>query len=302
MKTDIYLYGQVLMTRSLLLKHDFPKLDTYGELERKYYVTGGETGTCATVLESLGCACRLDGNYLGRLTKQPIYDFYAGKNIDLSLMYYDETFDGEEDCVIIDRNTRTCFGQFGAYFDDPIHRWRTPTAPDLAGCKTAAIDPFFPTTSDDVARLCVSLGIPYVTIDCPWDGYLHQHSAINAVSNEYISGNYAGEDRAQVFERFKEASDGLTIFTLGSKDILYGRKGQETKHFTPYRVQVESTLGAGDTFKAGCVYALHHGMSDEETVSFAAATAASACMKYPIPLHPPTLERVRAVQAGKTTL
>ena len=32
----------------------------------------------------------------------------------------------------------------------------------------------------------------------------------------------------------------------------------------PFAVEVRSTLGAGDTFKAGCVYGLLKGMTDEE--------------------------------------
>lgn len=300
-KADVYLYGQVLLTHSMLLKGDFPKLDTYGEIDKMYHLTGGETGTCATVLSSFGCTCRVDGNYLGRLTRKPILDFYKGKSVDLSLMISDPSFDGEEDYVLIDRETRTCFGQFGAYFANPVHRWKKPKEQELIGCKVAGIDPFFFAESDEVAKLCVKLGIPYVTIDCKPDSYLHQHSAINAVSNEFISNEYPSDDREALMQRYTQSSDGLTIFTLGAKQVLYGRKNQPVKRFTPYPVKVESTLGAGDTFKAGCVYALLKHMTDDETVAFACATAGSACTKFPIPLNPPTLERVKAVQEGRET-
>lgn len=295
-EADAYLYGQVLYTHSMLLKGDFPELDTYGEIERMYHLTGGETGTCATVLESLGMSCRLDGNFLGRLTRKPILDFYKDKNVDLSLMISDPSFDGEEDYVLIDKNTRTCFGQFGAYFANPVHRWKTPKIEELKGCKVAGIDPFFLDTSDYVAKLCVEAKLPYVTIDCKPDSYLHIHSAINAVSNEFIGNEFPNEDREALLKRYMEASDGLTIFTLGAKEVMYGRKGGEIKRFKPYSVKVESTLGAGDTFKAGCVYALFKGMSDDDAVAFASAVAGCACMKFPIPLNPPTLERVAEVQ------
>ena len=39
-------------------------------------------------------------------------------------------------------------------------------------------------------------------------------------------------------------------------------------------------------------------MNDEDTVAFASACAAAACMRFPIPLDPPTLERIARVQAG----
>ena len=60
----------------------------------------------------------------------------------------------------------------------------------------------------------------------------------------------------------------------------------------PFEVEVKSTLGAGDTFKAGCTYALLHGMTDEETVRFASACSAVAISRFPLPLNPPKLEEV----------
>jgi sugar/nucleoside kinase (ribokinase family) len=50
--------------------------------------------------------------------------------------------------------------------------------------------------------------------------------------------------------------------------LFYGRKGEKIKSFEPYKVNIVSTLGAGDTFKAGCVYALSKGMRDDDIVKF----------------------------------
>ena len=65
----------------------------------------------------------------------------------------------------------------------------------------------------------------------------------------------------------------------------------------PFDVEVRSTLGAGDTFKAGCVYGLLHGMSDEELVRFASACSGIAISRFPLPLNPPTLAEVEALIA-----
>jgi len=86
--------------------------------------------------------------------------------------------------------------------------------------------------------------------------------------------------------------DGLVIFTFGSSKIIYGRKSEPVKYFTPYSVNAVSTLGAGDTFKAGVIYALHRHMEDDEIVRFAAAAAGVACENYPIAYYPPTLEKI----------
>ena len=60
----------------------------------------------------------------------------------------------------------------------------------------------------------------------------------------------------------------------------------------PFDVAVRSTLGAGDTFKAGCVYALLNGLSDEDTVRFASACSAVAISRFPLPLNPPKMDEV----------
>ena len=83
--------------------------------------------------------------------------------------------------------------------------------------------------------------------------------------------------------------------TSGGGEMLYGRKGEEIKRMKPFRVEVRSTLGAGDTYKAGCTYALLHGMPDDELVRFASACSGVAISRFPLPLNPPTLDEVHAL-------
>ena len=85
------------------------------------------------------------------------------------------------------------------------------------------------------------------------------------------------------------------IISEGENDMIYGRKGQLMKRMKPFSVDVKSTLGAGDTFKAGCVYGLLHGMEDDELVRFASACSAIAISRFPLPLNPPTLLEVNSL-------
>ena len=55
---------------------------------------------------------------------------------------------------------------------------------------------------------------------------------------------------------------------------------------------MQSSLGAGDSFKAGVIYAMSKGMDDAMLVRFASATGAAACMSYPIAENPPTLDAI----------
>ena len=65
------------------------------------------------------------------------------------------------------------------------------------------------------------------------------------------------------------------------------------KRMKPFEVEVKSTLGAGDTFKAGCVYGLLQGMEDDDLVQFAAACSAIAISRFPLPLYPPKMEEIK---------
>lgn len=156
----------------------------------------------------------------------------------------------------------------------------------------AAIDPFFQEETQRAAELCVKHEKPYVTIDCHHDSYLHRHAAINIVSKEFIGTAYAGKTKEEIYTLLTESTDGLVIITSGEKDMIWERKGESAHYTKPFQVEVRSTLGAGDTFKAGCVYALMHGMKDAEIVRFASACSAIAVSRFPLPLNPPKLDEV----------
>jgi sugar/nucleoside kinase (ribokinase family) len=301
-QVDVYLFGMILATSSFLLKDEYPKADTYGEIKVKYKLPGGETGTCATVLDSLGCYVKMDGNYMGNQVLPMIQEFYSNKKVDLSALTFEETYDGLEDYVIIDKNTRTPFGMFQSFYGDTVKRWNMPKREDIEVASVIGLDPFFEEASEKVAILCHELGKKYVTIDCHHESVLHKYADVTAISNEFfVFNDLLKLDREELFREYQEHTEGLVIFTHGSKDVMYGRRGQEIKRFTPYKVETISTLGAGDTFKAGCVYGVLKGMSDDEIVRFASACAAIACTKYPLPLNPPKFEEVKKLMEQGTT-
>lgn len=298
---DVYLYGMTLVSTMNLLKGDFPELDTYGEIKESYILPGGETGSCSVVLASLGCSVRIDGNYQGKTTV-PTLEEYLGKKfgVDLSRFYIDETFGGLRDMILIDSHTRTCFGTFGAYFSDEIKRWSKPVKQDIIDAKVVGLDPFFFEESELVAEYCHELGRNFVTIDCKPDTILNRYCEVNVISNEFIRTYFAGKDIEELFREYTENTNGLIIFTFGGRDIMFGRKGQPIKHFKPYQVKVQSTLGAGDTFKAGAIYGVLNNMTDEQIVSFAAATAGTVCSRFPLSLNPPTLDMINTLINSRT--
>ena len=292
---DVYLFGQVLGTHSFLLTGDFLQPDEYAEIKAQYFLPGGETGTAATVLDSLGVSILMDGTWIGTEVAPMLQAFYRDRKVDLSPLHIWKDDPGVMDYVVIAGLVRSPMGRFQTLFSSGKRWWSIPQEKDIVDCKAVAIDPFFGKESLQAMEICRKHGIPYVTIDSPHDSPLHQHAAVNVVSKECTGQHYASMQPEAVMERMMETSEGLTILTQGGGDMLYGRKGAALHRMKPFDVEVRSTLGAGDTFKAGCVYGLLHGMADDALVRFASACSAVAISRFPLPLHPPKLEEVRAL-------
>lgn len=289
---EVYLFGQVLGTHSFLLRDSFLQPDEYAEIKEQYFLPGGETGTAATVLDSLGVSVRLDGTWIGTEVAPMLKSFYEKKKVDLSLLHFMQDDKGIMDYVVIAGLVRSPMGRFQTLFSSGKRWWNVPKDEDLVGCKVAAIDPFFGKESLLAAELCNKKKIPYVTIDSPHDSPLHKNAAINVVSKECTSQHYKEMAPEAIMEQMQAETEGLTIITQGGGEMLYARKGEKIHRIKPFNVEVKSTLGAGDTFKAGCVYGLLKGMDDDELVRFASACSGIAISRFPLPLYPPKLTEV----------
>ena len=74
---------------------------------------------------------------------------------------------------------------------------------------------------------------------------------------------------------------------MASEPAIYGRHGGQAQEFAPYPVVVRDTTGAGDSFRAGIIYAMLNGADDEELVRTASAVAALVCEGFPGVLNSP---------------
>lgn len=291
----IYMYGMVMSTYAYLLCGNYPEADGYAEIKGKYHHLGGETGTAAAILCSFGAQVKLGGSHYGNLNKELITGYFADKSADISELAY-EDFDGVEDRVIIDKNTRTCFGEFGKHFSREIPFYEPPCEESVKNAECVGTDPFF---GDEIAQLCVRYNKPYATIDCDYDSYMNKHCAVNAISHQYLDDHYPDKSYDELMKLYTDNTDGLVIFTLGEKGAMYGRKGQQPKFCGGFKVDVVSTLGAGDSFKAGTIYGLYKGFYDDKLVKFACAVAGTAVTKFPISLNLPTLPEVEELMKSQ---
>lgn len=296
-KTEIYMYGQILGTHSFYLKEGFLEPDRYSELSAKYFLPGGETGNAATVPASLGVNVKIDGTQIGTEVAPMIKKFYDNKSVDLSSIYFDPSYEGLMDYVVIGGLVRSPMGVFASLYEPGAHQpWNMPKEEDIINAEVCGIDPYFMEMTQAAAKLCVKHNKPYVTIDCPHTDYLHQHAAINIFSEaEGFEKYYKDKSVEEIYDLLTSTTEGLVIITCGAKDMVYGRKGQPARYMKPFKVDVKSTLGAGDTYKAGCLYGLLKRMCDDDIVRFASACSAIAISRFPLPLNPPTLGEIKAL-------
>ncbi len=84
------------------------------------------------------------------------------------------------------------------------------------------------------------------------------------------------------------------MLTHGSGDIWYGRDGQPPSFAKPFPIEVRDTTGAGDSFRAGLIYAMLQGQDDAGLIRTASAVAALVCQSFPSVLESPTAAELAA--------
>lgn len=292
---DVYLYGMSLVSTIHKLDGPYPAADGYQEIDATYYVPGGETANAAIILAHLGLTTKVDGPFLGTGTAPVIHEFGKKYGIDFSGMVSDVSFEGLRDFVLVDSRYRTVFGYFRKFLFGSEKRWTLPDRSAIECAKIVSVDPFFGDESLAAAQYCRECQKEYVTIDCHPESPVHRHAAATVISGEFRNREYPDIDPEMLFTRYVSCARGLVIFTSGSRDIVYGRKDGDVNRCEPFKVRVQGTLGAGDSFRAGIVFGMLNGWSDDRVVRFGAAVAAAVCKRFPVALYPPTREEIDIV-------
>ncbi len=288
---DAYLYGMTVLSTIHRLAGSL-EVDGYGEIAETHVCPGGEAMNAAMLLSGLGLTTALGGPHWGTETREVLGRYARRYGIDVGGVMIDDRYPGLRDVVLVHGRHRAVLGWFGRYFTEGERRWGDPDAEAIARAQVVAVDPFFGEASVEAARLAVAAGKPYVTIDCPYDGTLHARAAATVIAREYRTQQYPGVPDAELLSRSTARGAGLTIFTAGTDELRYARPGVVPEALAPFPVEVKSTLGAGDTFRAGVIYGVLRRFPDREVVRFATALAAVVCRRFPIAESVPTLAEV----------
>lgn len=299
MKTfDVYAYGVIAASELHLLSTPFPSPDAYAEIAETHFMTGGEALNSAIVLSRLGLSVQLDGNWIGDTPAgERLLATIRGYGIDARRLRVEQGFAGVREIVFSDEKSRTIFGN---YIDllSTTRKWNIPEQADLAGARIVCVDSPFHAESAMVGAYAAELGVPFVSIDCPYDQPLASAAAAVVISGEFRNRAYLQAELSELFAQYQQHAQGLVVFTVGDDAILYGRKGAPGRQFKPYRVEVVDSAGAGDSFRAGIIYGLLQQWSDDKIIQYAAAVAGMVCASFPGVLNSPThAEVIQFIQA-----
>jgi sugar/nucleoside kinase (ribokinase family) len=295
---DVYAYGVVSSSTLHLIRHPFPPPDGYAEITQTYSMTGGEALNSSIVLSRLGLRVLLDGNWIGDTPEgKLLLERIRKYNIDPCRLRVEKGYSGVREIVFSDEQSRTIFGN---YIDllSSTRKWNVPLKDDIARARIACVDPPFRAESVMVGRYSTELGIPFVSIDCPYDQELARTSETVIVSGEFRDREYPRANLLDLFYEYQKLARGLVVFTVGGDDLLYGRNGRSIQRFKPYHVKVIDSAGAGDSFRAGIIYGILEKWEDEDIIRYASALAGMVCASFPgvlnSPAHPEVMDFIRA--------
>lgn len=150
------------------------------------------------------------------------------------------------------------------------------------------VDPPFQSESARVGQYATALGIPFVSIDCPYQRALAREAAVVIISGEFRAREYPGAQLAELFSEYQARAHGLVVFTVGHEAVWYGRRGEKSRRFRPYRVKVVDSAGAGDAFRAGVIHGLLKRWGDADIMRYASAVAGLVCASLPGVLKSPS--------------
>lgn len=285
---DVYAYGVIASSELHLLSMPFPPPDGYAEITQTHFMTGGEALNSAIVLSRLGLSVQLDGNWIGDTPDGAwLLTTIRGYGIDTQRLRIEKGFDGVREFVFSDEHSRTIFGNYVDLLST-VRKWNIPQKADLARAQIVCVDPPFQAESALVGTYALELGVPFVSIDCPYDQPLSSAAAAVIISGEFRNRQYPQAELFELFAEYQQRASGLVVFTVGADAILYGRRGAPSKRFKPFPVEVKDSAGAGDSFRAGVIYGMLKKWSDDQTIQYAAAVAGLVCASFPGVLNSPT--------------
>lgn len=282
---DVYAYGVIAPSTLIEIADDYPPPGGYAEISGVHPSIGGEAAGGAYVLARLGVPTKLAGNRLGDDDASTrVLDLLSRAGVDCGAIRTDAS--PVTEFVVAGGPDRTVFGTYGQLAVE--RTWTDPSRDDVRSSRIVCLDPFFGDASRQVAEWCVEADVPYVSVDVAADSEIARHADALVVSEDFVAATSPGTDPHDVLNGYTSSCRGLVVVTRGGERLLAGRSGEAPREFRAFPVDVRDTTGAGDSFRAGIIYGILRGYTDDAVIRHASAVAALVCQRVPGVVHSPT--------------
>jgi sulfofructose kinase len=275
-KIDVLGLGAVAVD-DLIYVDAYPPPDSKARVLRLERHCGGLAGTALVAAARLGARCA----YAGLMGSDELSTFALARlereGVDVSAVERRRSAGPVHSHIIVDQQhgTRNIF----SYRPQVVGASLRPPAALIKSCKVLLVDHIGVRGMIRAARIARGAGIPVVgDIERDVDPLFRQlleladHLIMSKAFAERLTGARAPKKAVGELARPDRQ---VAVVTCGAEGCWYLAQGwSQPKHQPAFRVKVVDTTGCGDVFHGAYAFALARGMTLEERIRLAAATAA----------------------------
>ncbi len=260
---------------------------------------GGLVGTALSAVTRLGGRAEwwgaVGGDWMGRM----VLDSLTQEGIDVSHARVLEDGRGPMVLVCVDGATGERHFLHSVGRLDPQTTVGSLERLRDAGC--VLVDGTLRESSTRAADEARRLGVPVVA-DCQWGTGERVRDLLAHVDHAILGEGRAlaqevGDDLRRACEIVREMGPRHVVITLGARGLV-SMEGESFRQEPAYAVDVVDTTGAGDVFHGAFCYGLVLGLSTEDNLRFASATASLKCRRLGGRAGIPTFDEVVAFLRG----
>lgn len=292
-----------LAVDELLVLPAFPMPDTKTRLISRDRQGGGLTGNALVAAARLGARCAYAGPLGTDADSQFLRDLYTREGIDLSRSLTTPAASPIRSTILVDKgtNTRTILFDLAGSVGCPDD-W--PPEEVIRGTKVLFVDHYGIAGMIRSARIARAGGIPVVA-DLErneWPGF---DQLLGLVDHLIVTRTFAtkltGEtDPKQAVEKLWTGERAVVVVTCGEHGCCYKDQSIRVQHLPTFPVEVVDTTGCGDAFHGSYAADLARGLSLQERLARASATAALKAGHLGAQRGLPTRDQVDGFLQGKS--
>jgi len=268
----------------LLYVAEYPQADVKVQVRRRERQCGGLTATALVAAARLGARCAFAGVLGDDEPSRFVVNCFQKEGINVDHLVRRPDARPIHSTIVVDetRHTRNIFYDLtGATGADPS----APSAEVLRLTRVLYVDHYGVEGMTRAAKVARAAGIPVVADfeRSDWPGFdqllmLVDHLIVNRDFARKLTG---ASDPAKASQLLWHDDRQVVIVTCGDEGCWYLSEADAgTSRYQPaFPVQVVDTTGCGDVFHGAYAAALARGMSLDERIRFASATAALKATK-----------------------